>query len=350
MEDSVMVSTPDFESGTEGSTPSLPAISSSFGSYPQIYGLGHRYIEDLLKDPVTVEEKIDGSQFSFGKYAGGGDYLNALRCRSKGAEIHMEAPEKMFSKAIATVQELAPELHEGWTYRAEYLQKPKHNALAYDRVPNKHLIIFDISVGPENFLSYAEKQEEAARIGLECVPLLFEGLVTSPEQFRELLSRDSVLGGQKIEGVVVKNYARFGLDKKPLFGKFVSEAFKEVHAGEWKANNPAGGDIIQLLIMQYRTPARWQKAVQHLRERGELEQSPRDIGKLILEAKLDIEAECSEEIASKLLAWALPKVLRGSIGGLPEWYKNELLKAQFEQTDTESGAESYTYEELGGEG
>lgn len=38
----------------------------SWHSYPSIYNLGHRYIADLLTVPVIVEEKIDGSQFSFG--------------------------------------------------------------------------------------------------------------------------------------------------------------------------------------------------------------------------------------------------------------------------------------------
>lgn len=69
MENSVTGITPDFESGNEGSTPSSPeTTSSSWNSYPQIYALGHRYLEDLLKDPVLVEEKIDGSQFSFGRF------------------------------------------------------------------------------------------------------------------------------------------------------------------------------------------------------------------------------------------------------------------------------------------
>ena len=36
-------------------------------SYPKVYAIGHRAIGDIFKDTVLVEEKIDGSQFSFGK-------------------------------------------------------------------------------------------------------------------------------------------------------------------------------------------------------------------------------------------------------------------------------------------
>ena len=74
----------------------------------------------------------------------------------------------------------------------------------------------------------------------------------------------------------------------------------------------------------------WQKAVQHLQEAGELEGSPRDIGKLILEVPTDVEKEEVEEIKAILWAWAWPKVRRGLTRGLPEWYKEELLKRQFE--------------------
>lgn len=39
-------------------------MTDSWHSYPSIYALGHRAIVDLLKGPVFIEEKIDGSQFS----------------------------------------------------------------------------------------------------------------------------------------------------------------------------------------------------------------------------------------------------------------------------------------------
>lgn len=298
--------------------------STSWHSYPSIYSLGHRAIAELLAGPVNVEEKVDGSQFSFGIFSG------EIRCRSKGAVLHVDSPEKMFSAAVSTVRELASDLRDGWTYRAEYLAKPKHNALAYDRTPARHLIVFDVNDGHESYLSYAAKHEEATRVGLECVPLIFSGRLTLAD-FRELLDRTSLLGGQKIEGLVVKPaaYDLFGLDKKVLLGKFVSEAFKETHAHAWKESNPHKGDVIEKLRSVYGAPGRWSKAVQHLRESGQLEDSPRDIGKLIGEVKADVERECADEIKERLFAWAWPQIARGLTGGLPAWYKEELVRAQF---------------------
>jgi len=122
-------------------------------------------------------------------------------------------------------------------------------------------------------------------------------------------------------------------------GKFVSEKFKEVHAGEWRAANPSKGDILDNFIAQYKTPARWQKAVQHLQERGELQNAPQDIGKLIKEAQADLIAECKDEIAAKLFEWAISKIQRGIVGGLAEWYKESLMEQQFKPEETNVAGE-----------
>jgi len=303
----------------------VPVLAmDSWHSYPKSFALGHRAIRDLFAESVIVEEKIDGSQFSFGRF--GDDLL----IRSKGCVMNIDAPEKMFNVAAATVKELGPRLVDGWTYRGEYLAKPKHNALAYDRVPTKHVIIFDINKGNEHYLPYEEKRRAAAELGLETVHLLYEGIVPDIGFFRSFLDKTSILGGQKIEGVVVKNYARYTVDGKAMMGKFVSEAFKEVHGASWKETNPGKADIIEKIIERVRTPARWAKAVQHLREAGALTDTPKDISPILKEVQKDIAAECGDDISSHLMAWAMPQINRGSIRGLPEWYKEQLMRLQFE--------------------
>jgi hypothetical protein len=299
-------------------------MSTSWHSYPSIYALGHRAIVDLTKDDVLVEEKIDGSQISFGKFG------DELKVRSKGQQLVVEAPEKMFKLGVDQIKEL--DLKDGWTYRGEYLNKPKHNCLCYGRVPDKNIIIFDINPAEEEYLPYEEKKAEAKRIGLECVPLLFHGKLEDSKMLLGLLEKFSILGGNTVEGVVIKNYKRFGIDKKVLMGKFVSEKFKEKHNKEWKKNNPSKLDVIQALIVAYRTEARWHKAVQHLRERGELDGSPKDIGNLLKEVQSDTHKECADEIKEKLFKYAWPKIGRAICGGLPEWYKEQLAKKQFGET------------------
>ena len=78
-------------------------------SYPSIYALGHKAIQGIFDTEVLIEEKVDGSQFSFGLVNG------ELSCRSKGKDIVLDAPEKMFGNAIEVVKSLP--LREGWVYR-----------------------------------------------------------------------------------------------------------------------------------------------------------------------------------------------------------------------------------------
>lgn len=303
-------------------------------SYPSIYNLGHAAIADLLKGPVIVEEKVDGSQFSFWKRkTEQGDF--AVECRSKGAVINMLAPEAMFSAAVKTVLELAPLMQPETVYRGEYLAGPHHNALTYSRIPKKHIILFDVNPAQETYLSPDGKKELADEIGLECVPVLYFGHIADAEQFRKLLDTESVLGGQKIEGVVIKpaSYDLFGRDKKVLMGKFVSESFREVHAKTWQEEHKTKGpqDILVALQSKYGTTARWNKALIHLKERGEVQHDPRDIGALMKEVPDDVAKECTDEIKEDLFKWAWPQLRRMVGRGLPEWYKEELLKRQFEQ-------------------
>jgi len=293
-------------------------------SYPTVFQIGHRAIVDIFSGPVIVEEKVDGSQFSFGVING------ELVCRSHGKQLILDAVEKMFVKAVDTVKELQPKLTDGWIYRGEYLEKPKHNTLVYSRTPEKNIIIFDIMTAPETYLEYDEKKWEANEIGLECVPLLYSGKVDNFEMFKTFLDQESILGGTTIEGIVIKNYALFTMEKKPAMGKYVSEAFKEVHNKDWKERNPTGKDINILLTEKYRSEARWQKAVMHLRESGILDGSPKDIGPLMREVPADVLKECEAEIKEALFKHFWPNIARGVTRGLPEWYKDELAKSAFE--------------------
>lgn len=298
-------------------------MSKAIGSYPKIYNLGHQALANLFSGPVIVEEKVDGSQFSFGKGLDG-----TLHARSKNQEI---LSENMFDRAMATVRELAPLLTPGWTYRGEYLRSPHHNTLTYDRVPAKHIILFDIEDSTGRWLSPGEKAVQAARLGLEVVPTLFTGRVKSAEDVKGYLTRTSILGGQKIEGVVLKpeDYNLWGRDAKVLMGKFVREEFKEKNMSSWRRDNPTQGDILTTIAAKYKCEPRWLKAVQHLRDDGKLECSPRDIGALMRAIPEDIEGECADEIKGLLWQWAWPHIRRHVTHGLPEWYKERLLEQQF---------------------
>lgn len=296
---------------------------SSWSSYPKVFALGHGAIKELLFDDVIVEEKLDGSQISWGLING------ELKVKSHHKELILDAPDKMFSKAVEVVQQLKDKLTPEWTYRGEYFQKPHHSTLTYNRIPNNHIIIFDINTDQEQYLSYDDMKDEANRLGLETVPLLFRGKVHSSEQVKQYLELESVLGGTKVEGVVIKNYDRFTKDGKAMMGKYVSEKFKELNKTEFAKQSR--GHIIDRLIAELKTEARWLKSIQRLKEQDLLTNSPKDIGNLIMTVKKDIEEEEGDRIRKMVFKEFIDEILRGSIRGLPEFYKEYLLKQQFEK-------------------
>src|SRR3990167_7391414 len=172
-------------------------IETSWHSYPQIFALGHKAIEGIFEDSVIVQEKVDGSQISFGVFG----EERELKVRSKGAQLNLLAPEGMFIRAIDSIRNFEHKLVQDWTYRGEYLAKPKHNALPYDRVPSGNIVLFDINSFFESYLPYPLVVEEGQNLGLETVPLVQDGKVEDITVFRLWLDRPSFLGGEPVEGV-----------------------------------------------------------------------------------------------------------------------------------------------------
>ena len=310
---------------------------SSWHAPGKIWSISHRAVRGLFGPDAAetqTQEKVDGSYFAFGVFPEREENPSGpveLKVRSKGAVMVTDAPEGMFKQAVNTAKSLQDQLTVGWTYRGEVLCKPYHNALSYDRVPKGNVILFDICREEEDYLTYDELKAEGDRLGLEVVPQLYVGKITTADQIRAFLDTTSILGGQKIEGVVLKPIEPlYDQDKKLLMAKFVSELFKEVHNSTWKNDNPTTGDILALLGIQYQTAARWQKSIVHAREEGLLDESPKDIGLLIKKIQADVKEECEEEIKEKLFQYAWKHLARKITAGFPEYWKEQLLKAAFE--------------------
>jgi hypothetical protein len=277
-------------------------MDKKIGGFPKIFTIGQKYILDIFKGEVEVTEKIDGSQFNFGKTDG------IVHMRSKNAIVHRGA-EGMFRLAAKHVYNIESMLPKDTIYHCEYLMKPKHNVLKYNQVPPNNLICFGVSHPDGTFRKDYERL--ASALDLWSVPVLFQGKIDSIEKIKNFLELESVLGGTPIEGIVVKNYEvpviLGGKIYDIMCGKYVSEGFKE----------------------KYRTEARWAKGVQIVREFGKLEDSPRDIGEIIKTIHDDITDECEDEFKEALWKIYRGKLLRRSTAGFPEWYKDKLAGKSF---------------------
>jgi len=298
-------------------------------AYPKIFAIGQDYISAIFEDEVEITEKIDGSQFDFGKING------EMHFRSKGKPIYEDAPEKMFIQAIDYASSIENKIPDNTVFYCEYIKDPKHNVLKYNRIPKNYLMLFAISTTGDKFVSeHKELQKFAELIDIETVPLLYQGKVKNIEEMTNLLEKESVLGGTLIEGFVVKNYKKpFLLGGQPIpvmAGKFVSEKFKETHKTSWGKDFTAKGKF-ETFCESFATQARWQKGVQHLKEKGLLTNSPKDIGMLMKEIQTDVAEEEKANIQKFLWKEFGEQVLRKSIKGFPEWYKEQLLQKGVEK-------------------
>ncbi len=298
--------------------------------FPKIFEIGHHAIENLFQGEVEITEKIDGSQFSFGVAAD-----SRIVMRSKGKELFFENPEKLFEVAIdwvrnneASIRKLGP----GCFVYGEFLRIPKHNVLAYERVPRNNIVVFGVRERQNLVSDYKRIQEVAASLNLETVPLLDTTTIGSFDDFKKYLAWESFLGGTVLEGIVVKNYHQYCTlsDFNWIsMGKFVREEFKETHAEQW--GHISGKNWFDEMKETLRTEARWQKAIQHLKERGELTESVQDIGKLLAEIERDFVEEEKERVKGILWKHQSPEILRHIKRGAPEWYKEWLAKKGFEK-------------------
>jgi hypothetical protein len=307
----------------------------SISTVPKIYRMGERWTNGILNGPVVIEEKYDGSQFTFGVVEG------HLVCRSKSTIINQQDPG-MFNWAVCTAKDLFQRglLGEGWIYFCEYLAKPKHNVLSYSRTPKHWLVLYDAFSGPNSpvpnqWLSPGGKIELANILELEPVQVIYSGVDAGvPYKF---LETQSSLGGCMVEGVVIKNYGKPHGERGaawPMTAKIVSDRFKEKM--KCKPMNPKAGpgEFVQSLINSLRTEARWLKAVQHLKEAGKLQGANADIGPLCREVQNDVLVEEGEWIANKLMEEFAKEISKGVVHGFAQWYQDKLANGWtvFEET------------------
>lgn len=299
--------------------------------YGKVYALGKREVHDIFHHPVVVQEKIDGSQFSFML----DPVSDQLLFKSRNQMLDPDDPPAMFRMAVESVIARRDALLPGAIYRGECVTRPRHNVLSYERIPQGGVILFDVrltGIQSGDHATLTGLETLAAQAELEAVPS-FDVDVTTRTVFDELLETPSCLGG-KVEGFVFKStvlvdpHHRF----ERLKAKYVTGQFKE-KMGSKKVSKRPGASPIDKLIEMYATPARYAKAVQHLREDGRLKDGPEDIGPLMGEVSRDLLEECGAEIDAAILKAYRKQVVKGVSQRLPQWYKDQLTNRQFEDEE-----------------
>jgi len=297
-------------------------------SFPKIFHIGERQITELFNGVVEITEKVDGSQFNFGK-----DKEGELVYRSKGQDLTYRPTPKMFELADNYIHSIDHKIPMDTYFFCEFLNKPHHNVLNYERVPKNNLYLFGVMEGQVFVNDASTLYKYADSLGIERPNILFSGLVNTIEELEVYLLFNSILGREIVEGIVVKNYNQCAVITSNLIlpmamGKYVNEKYKERHNKDWKQSKSRKGKL-EMFIQSFRSEARWQKAVQHLREADKLEGAPRDIGNLIKEIAVDLTEEEAGNIKEGLYKIFKKDIVRAAQGGFPEWYKEQLAKQAF---------------------
>ena len=237
--------------------------------FVDIERLGHENNKDILffgDDMIDIEEKVDGGCGAMWREDDG------YHVGSRNRDLSFEGGKKTFAKQRIWLTNHLTEIGKnGITLNPEfiyYFEWMQLHTIRYTCAPD--VIGFDIrlkhSMGDENecglFLDRKAKEKEFLRIGIECVPLVWEGKANELKKLNiiDMIPKSKYYDGL-CEGAVIKNYGR----KNPshnyqLFAKVVRDEFKEANKAVFGNVKNKESDT-QKIIEQYCTEARIRKAV-----------------------------------------------------------------------------------------
>ena len=157
----------------------------------------------VFSDKVIVEEKVDGSQLVFLVSETNGT-LNIVT--KKGTEVKVD--DRDFAPAVKEIGKMAGHVRHGWIYIVEFLRGLQHNKIMYNEVPRKGLMLVDVTMKDNSFLNRQTREKEAKRLGIECLPLLWEPTDHEKELTSyilvDLFREPAYLGGLLVPGLIVK--------------------------------------------------------------------------------------------------------------------------------------------------
>lgn len=247
--------------------------------YHSIVRYGHNSTKDVLNkgDEIIIQEKIDGANASFSVVDG------ELKCWSRNKELdENNTLEGFYDWACKNID--AEKLLEGVVYFGEWTARHKIVYEGYE----KQFFLYDIyNLFLEEYVSFSMVQDEAKRLGLQLVPIFFEGEFESFDQLMSYVGRTELNGRLKGnitgEGIVVKNVKYRDKFGKQLFVKLVVDSFTEVLRQKKPKDPNKKLSVDELKVKECLTTARVEKQIFKLIDDGLLNKDYgiEDMGKLL---------------------------------------------------------------------
>lgn len=270
--------------------------------FTDVVRLGHKSTVDVLQvgDKIVIQEKLDGANASFTL---DNDELHAFSRNRK-----LDASNTLggfYEFIVIKFKDNNHLLNEDYIYFGEWLNPHKVKYEGYE----KQFFLFDIySKSKHNYLEFKEVEHEAITLGLNLIPVFYQGEYESFEQLESYVGQTKVNGkigdNQLGEGIVVKNVDyrdRFG---NQLYVKMVVDEFREVQKQK-KAKNPSEymNTPEYILAESLATKGRIDKIIYKLRDEAVIgsEIDKKDIGLVFKECNLRTYEDILKEESDSLV-------------------------------------------------
>lgn len=179
---------------------------------------GSEFVEQLFSQFVTINEKMDGSAFSFERDKETGKFKFYRRDQRNPITLIDRTLMKYYENPIQYIESLPPGILEkiprGWRFGLEYFANHQPVEITYDRIPKNKLILSYVhKMGDggkiDSTIQDKEKLDNWADIlGVERPPIVFQGILDK-DQKSDLLDFLNTPFKQLVEKFRTQSFVRF---------------------------------------------------------------------------------------------------------------------------------------------
>ena len=153
---------------------------------------GQEFVDQLFNTFVTVNEKMDGSAFTFERDKETGKFKFFRRDQRNPITFVDRTLMKYYEKPIQYIESLPPHVLEkiprGWRFGLEYFANNKPVEIMYDRIPKNHLMLSYVhEYGDDGKIKKTIQDKDeldkwADLLGIDRAPIIFQGHLTDSQK------------------------------------------------------------------------------------------------------------------------------------------------------------------------
>jgi hypothetical protein len=157
---------------------------------------GADFVNQLFNQYVTINEKMDGSAFSFERDKDTGKFKFYRRDQRNPITLVDRTLMKYYEKPIQYIESLPPhviqKIPRGWRFGLEYFANTNPVEIVYDRLPKNHLILSyvhqldDAGKIVKTIQKKTSLDEWADLLGVEHSPIIFQGKLDEDQKSKLL--------------------------------------------------------------------------------------------------------------------------------------------------------------------